>query len=326
MKANKVSFWVTLALAIVSLVAGIIIMILPCPIVADGNIKATYTTGQISFQGTLTNKSDKDVRITKLVIIVETSGSTIQAIDDEPFTLKAGETLDLSDYGVDSFNRPTGVSRVTVTIGIMSYDIYGGSAVPVWAVACFILAAVFVLVAISVFVTNRKKMKALTAAEQTMPQLGENAVKFDGFYSQKGEKGKAAAKSALSAIGGAASALVLGFGSFRVYGSGAAVELIVSDNGLCIVDNVNGNGTTFIEKGKFPPSEITVKKTDVTLTNTMTTEYFVFKTKKAAMTAEQLVRKLTELTTAQPEAAPAETAAADAVAVADANTETPEEK
>lgn len=301
MKINKAGFWVSLALAIATLVAGIVIMLLPsnCPVGLDRVSASSAGSGRISINITLTNRSDEDVYVSKLVVVVKTSGDTIQATDSEGFTLEAGTTYDLS-YSTNSYDRPQSVSKVTITTNGKSYVVHGTN-VPIASILLLVAAFICAIIAISIFSNNRRKKKTYSNVVQALPQIGDNAITFNGFYSKKGETGKAVGKSVLSVLGGALLSLFVGIGFFRIYGKGTAVDLIVGDNGLYVLNNANSCSSMFIEKGHFPASEITVKKRNVTLTNTITQEYFVFKTTKNGITPEQLVEKLKALTAALPE-------------------------
>ena len=176
MKKNvgKIGFWITLALAIASLIAGIIITVMPsnCPVVADGDIKATlsvYPTRTIRFSGSITNESDKDIVVQEMVIMVSTTGKTIKATTDSSFSMQAGETVNLSGITIDadsSTGTPKSVTSVTVKINGITYGIYGNK-MPTWAIVMFALAFIFAMMAVSIFLTDRRKKKAEASNKAT---------------------------------------------------------------------------------------------------------------------------------------------------------------
>ncbi len=311
MKRNKVGIWIALALTVIALIAGVVLTLVNtgAPVKVGEEITASYSRGYIYFHGTIVNESDEDVEITYLDIVVPTNGDTLEAYFDKTIVIGAGGSYSLDDLGTSFSYRPTKVSRVTVEINGFTYNIQGGLGIPTTALFAYIFAIIFGIATISLFISDRKKQKAYANIEKNMPSFGENAVTFGGFYSKEGETGKAAAKSVVSVLGGFLSAFFLGFGAYKIYSSGTAVELVVSDDGLFVLNNGN---VTSLMKGNFPETEITVKKKQVIMKNVYSKEYFVFNTTKKGMTPAQLEEKLKTLIAAAPAvaAAPAQEAAA----------------
>lgn len=124
----------------------------------------------------------------------------------------------------------------------------------------------------------------------------------------------AAAKTAVSVIGGAVSALLFGFGVYKVYGSKDMKEFVVAEDGLYVGNftrnKFNPDNMEFISKNEIPDSEIVAENKKVTMTNLATGEYFLFDlSSHSTLTAEELKTRLEKMLSSRQtvrEAAPAE--------------------
>lgn len=172
-----------------------------------------------------------------------------------------------------------------------------------------LIAFVFLISALSIWAQTARQRNRRAALGSFIAQNGlENAVCLTGMYSKKGEAGKAAAKSAASAAAGIAFAALFGFGAYKIYSAGKAMEYILCDKGLFMIEScqqIHPANMIFIGKGNFPEMTCETKKQQVTLTDNATGEYFTFRiTRDGGLTAEQLSARFKELLSAQPDPVP----------------------
>lgn len=159
----------------------------------------------------------------------------------------------------------------------------------------FVLAAIFVIAALASLVTIKRQKKRYEMLCANLSQMDCHAQFLIGAYGEKGAAGKAAAKTAASAIGSIFMALFFGFGAYKVYGANNSAEFVLTDGGLFVGRPARSgfdlNNMTFIENGKIPAT-VTVKKNCVIMRNDFTGEYFNFNTKNSGADAQQLAERL----------------------------------
>lgn len=308
MKTSKAGCFVLLVIALIFAVFGAVMYLLPAPtspVVVSGTPTASKkgsSWGNIYMDFTLENVSDKDVTVTYLEVSVSTNNGTEDANTDEHLTIKAGESVRCDEYYFSSYNSPTGISKIIVKVNGKEYYAYGTDpgTKPVGFVLFFFAAVFVVLTAVS-FVGVSKQNKRYAAIEREVDaQFAGKALFVVGQYGKKGNAGKAAAKTAVSAVGAAVFAGLFGFGTYKIYGANAMKEFVVADDRL-LVGNPSKAGFNiytmdFMGKESFVNSAITVRKKNVTLTNTVSGEYFVFNlASNRTVTPEQLVDTLNKL-------------------------------
>jgi hypothetical protein len=320
MKVSKAGVWVCLVLAAIFAVIGVVLFVVkPAsgPIVVSKDLEAwTTTSGYLVIDGKLKNDSDEELTITYIEIEVTTDGPT-QVIyldyynldeDEDPadYVLAPGEEFNLSGYGVGCSYDAHTLTICKVTVNGTEYTVYENmSAMTVFGVAMFIFAIVFIACALSTLVKAKKEQKKYNDFADALMHSEGNGVLVGGTYAQKGEAGKAAAKTAASAVGGALSAAFLGVGFYKVYGGNAQRIFVVTDDGLYV--GVNNKGAlalanmNFIAKGTFGDCNVSTNKKQVILTNNVTAETFRFNTANSNVTAEQLSERLRELVEYKPE-------------------------
>lgn len=318
MKAKKAGIIVCIVFAVIFAAAGVVLMLLPepyTPVAVGEEVRVSHSSGHIFFSGTLKNDSDEPLTITYLEIEVRVDGGTETCYTDEDALLAPGEEYDLEDLYVNSWSSPDYISQIKVEVNGVEYTVYSSSGrYFAWTVLAFLLTLVFVILGIVSIVGYVNLNKRYRQAETEIAAVGGDPVLAVGYYGRKGEAGKAAAKTALWALGGAASALLFGFGTYKVYGANEAKEFVVSDDGLYIGNPSKSKfdlrNMQFIPKNGIPDSEVAAAKKRVTMTNLATGEFFVFDlSSNNAVTAEALKARIENmLSSRQPvqEAAPAQ--------------------
>ena len=304
MKTNKVGCFVVLIFALIFAVVGTVMLLLPeptSPVTVSRTPSVSRSGGYIELYFTLENDSGEDVKITYLEVTVSTSNGNEYAYSNESFIITAGGRENC-EYQFQSYSRPDRITEISVIINGNKYYAYGSnSGLETAAVIFFLLAIVFALLSIFSFAGVAKQKKRYNAITKDIDEkFAGNAIFAVGYYSKKGEAGKAAAKTAASVAGGAIFASLFGFGAFRTYGANAAKEYVVTNEGLFIGNPLkkgfNLGGMDYFAKGSLPESEVTVKKKRVTLNNKVSGEYFVFDLSgNKKVTTDQLVEKLNNL-------------------------------
>lgn len=304
MKTNKVSCFVVLVFALIFAIVGAVMFLLPepsSPVTVIGTPTVSNSSGHIYLSFILKNESDEDVRITNLKVTVSTNNSDESAADKNGLTIKAGASEEC-EYSFLSYSYPKKVTEITVTINGTQYYAYGsGLSMKTIGVVFFLFAALFAVLTLLSFVGVSKQKKRYIAINKEIDEkFAGNAIFAVGYYSKKGEAGKAAAKTAASVAGGAIFAGLFGFGVFKTYGANTAKEFVISNEGLYIGNPLKKGfdlgGMAYLEKGSLHETEITAKKKRVTLSNKVSGEYFVFDLSgNKSVTTEQVVEKLNNL-------------------------------
>lgn len=165
----------------------------------------------------------------------------------------------------------------------------------VFALIMFVMAAIFLIAAIASLLSMKKQKKRYEMICNNLSQMDCHAQLIIGAYGEKGAAGKAAAKTAASAIGGLLMALFFGFGAYKVYGANNSAEFVLTDGGLFVgrptKNGFDFNNMTFIANGQIPAT-VTVKKNCVLMKNNLTGEYFNFNTKSSGLDSKQLAERL----------------------------------
>lgn len=307
MKTNKASGFIMLVLTLIFAVIGVVLFLLPESVstvtVTDG--PRGYKSGNdVRIRFTLKNEGEEDVTITYFAVTVSTNAGIEQAVasdESDKLTIKANASQECYiEYPSD--NYPNEITKITIEINGDRYTVYGGgSTYNLISVVLFIMAIIFAIITVYCFVAAGKQQKRYKSIENELNEkFAGNYIFAIGCYGKKGEAGKAAAKTAASALGGALFAGLFGFGTYKIYGSNNPKEYVITDDGLFIgnPEKVGFNlGTmTYFEKGALTNAEITSKKNRITLKNTATGEFFIIDiSKNKDVTVEQATAKLEAL-------------------------------
>lgn len=307
MKSNKVGFIITLVIALLFAIGGVIVLLLPkpySPVTVSETVQASKSGAYISIFGKLKNETEEQVTVTFLEVDIDTNGPKILASTNEHIEIAAGDEYDLNGFAVESDGySPTRVTEVKVRVDGVTYTIYESTSTKtLGCIILFAMAGVFGICAIVMLVGYSRGKKRYAEISKTLSSMEGNGVFLSGAYGVKGGAGKAAAKTAASVTVGALSALFFGFGVYKVYGANTPKEFVVTDNGLYVgapaKNGLNFSGMTYFAKGTFPDSVVTVKKRQVIMLNNNTGESFVFDTQKDGITAQQLAERLQTLISA----------------------------
>ena len=173
-----------------------------------------------------------------------------------------------------------------------------------FAMAILALCCLIATIATAFSVKRQNKRYAMIAAN--LEQMDCHAQFIIGQYGEKGAAGKAAAKTAASALGGALMAVFFGFGAWRVYGANNQAEFVLTDGGL-FVGRPDRTGfdfanMAFIENGSLPAT-LKVKKNSVIM-KASNGDNFNFNTKMSGIETEQLVQRLNNFLNPAPKAQP----------------------
>ena len=234
-------------------------------------------------------------------ITVSTSSRTEIVEIREPFSLKGGESSRCY-YTFSSEYYPEKVTEVRIRINGEEYNVYGGtSTYDMVAVLFYIIAAVTLILSAVCLVNSLKQKKRYENINRELnDRFGGSAIFTVGVYSRQGEAGKAAAKTAASVAVGALFSGLFGFGAYKIYGSNAQKEFVVSDEGLFVGEPLkkgfNLGNMIYFAKGSFSQTEISVKKKKVTMTNLSSGELFIFDLAgNKSITADMFADKLRAL-------------------------------
>lgn len=334
MKVKKTGFIVMLCIALAFVIAGVVLFLIPAtasPISMSEKISVERVGGQYVWRGKIKNDTDKDFELNRynFSVTVKTSGgdnyygedywfvdaTSNNTLKPRPLVLAPGEEYDLSteDFMTDYDRVPTKVTQVRIIVDDYSYYLIGDPAQNqrrVVGAICFIFAAVFVVCSISVLLNNKKQIKRYKSYETIIASLPNGGVFIGGFLYRKGDRKKAAAKSAFSALGGAISAIFLGAGFYKVYSSSNPKEFLLTDDALYVNDPKSATTAldtmTRLDGTNLPAPTVAVKKNLVTMTSADGELTFSFNYKNSNISADELVAKLNALFAKRPapEAAP----------------------
>lgn len=335
MKVKKTGFIVTLCVALAFVIAGVVLFLIPVPkspISMSEKIAVVQVGGQYEWTGKIKNDTDKDFQLNRynFSVTVKTNGGDNYYGEDywfvdynlkpTPVTLAPGEEYDLSteDFMTDYDRVPSKVTQVRINVDGKDYYLIGSPAQNTrraFGVICFVLAVVFVICAISVLLNNKKQAQRYKAYDAVISALPGGGKLIGGFLYRKGDKKKAAAKSALSALGGAISAIFLGAGFYKVYSSSNPKEFILTDDALFVNDPKSANTAldtmTRLDGSNLPDPTVAVKKNLVTLTSADGEIVLSFNYKNSGIAADELVAKLNALFSKRP--APADSPVFDGI-------------
>lgn len=327
MKVKKTGFIVLLCFAAAFLITGVVLFLIPAPkspIIMSEKITVVRNSGRYEWRGKIKNDTDKDIELNRFnfVVTVKTSGgdnyySSDYWFVDGPIVLAPSEEYDLStkEFMTDSDRTPSKVTKVLVIVDNVNYYLIGSplqNRCRGFAIISLAVTVVFVICAVAVLRNGKKQAERYKAYETLVASLPNNGILINGFLSRKGDKKKAVAKSALSALGGAISAIFLGAGFYKVYSSSNPKEFILTDDALYVNDPNSGNTSldamTRLDGAALPQPTVAVNKKLVTMTSADGELVFSFPYKNCGLTAEQLVAKLNATFAKRPDAAAAPTA------------------
>ncbi len=305
MKVKKGSIIVLVVCTLLFLAIGLVFLFLPndCPVKPTEDFIVRKYNYEIIVMGKIKNVSDETVSITGIQMEISTNGETIKAKDNDttPIVLAPGEEYEL-DYSLDDSENltPRSVTEMSANINGHKYYVYQNvSDNTVTACLILIVGGILLIVTVCGVVGLIKRQKRYDAICASLGDMNCNAVFAVGAYGN-GKTGSAVAKSIFSVLGGVFSAILFGFGAYRIYGSGnTQKEYIITDGGLYIANPAKGTkfqNAQFIQKGTFPQSSVTVNKKTVRMDNPVSGEFFIFDLAgNTQITPEELQRRLNEL-------------------------------
>ncbi len=305
MKSNKTGSIILMVMALVFAVIGTVFIFLEesaSPIVINGKPTADKPSDfQIGVDITFKNESEEELTVSYIEIAVSTDSRTEIGESIKPFSLKGGESVRYY-CTFSSAYYPEKVTEVCIRINGKEYNVYGGtSTYDTAAFIFYIIAGISAVLAVICLVNALKQQKRYKSINQELnSRFGGSAIFTVGVYSRQGEAGKAAAKTAASVAVGALFAGLFGFGAYKIYGSNAQKEFVVSDEGLFVGEPLkkgfNLGNMIYFAKGSFPQTEISVKKKRVTMTNLSSGELFIFDLAgNKSITADMFADKLRAL-------------------------------
>lgn len=165
-------------------------------------------------------------------------------------------------------------------------------------VLLIVVGAVFLICIPAILAGSKRTANYEAALKEFMAHAGENPVLLAGMYTQKGEKGKAAAKTAASVAGSILGAAVLGVGVFKVYGAEKQMNYVLSDNGLYMIDPTQPlarDSIYFMPKGKFNEFEVGLKGNKIVITDLKTNDIFSFYPVEKQTSAEEISERLKKM-------------------------------
>lgn len=317
MKVKKTSVLVSLVIAAVCLIAGLIIMFLPnnspdnSPVAVSEKIRVHSSSGYIFFEGKIKNVTDETATITCILVDVNVSDGDIIADITKVIELQPGAELDLSDYYLEDWGTAYGVNELVVTVNGQEYTVYKSMPLKtVGAVVLYIIAAIFGFAALSAFIRLNRTQKRYNSIEEALGKAENNAVFMVGNYGKAGDAGKAAAKTATSVIGGVLSTLFLGAGYYRFYGVDNQHEFVLTDEGLYAgkpgKGDINLSNMMLIGGNCFKDFNVSVKKKQVVLSHKVNGDVITLNlTDHKTLTAEAVSERINALSAAAEAAASA---------------------
>ena len=320
MKVKKSGFIVALCFGLAFLIAAAVLFLIPAAkthIVVSEPIKVVMVNGSYEWRGKIQNTGDEDFELNRynFSVTVKTSGgdnyygSDFWFIDTNgkptPVTLAPGEEYDLSTeiFMTDRDRTPSRVSQVCVEVDGIRYYLKGDPAQNsrrAVALLCILLALVFIIVAFANLKNEKNKAKRYDDfTNNVLSAIPDGGVIVNGFMANKGDGKKAAAKSALSVIGGALSAIFLGVGFYKIYSGSTPKEFILTDDNLYINDPKNRSTSlevmTRLDGANFPEPTVAAAKKRVTVTSNDGAIVMTFPAVKGGVTVEELTAKLNKI-------------------------------
>lgn len=256
MKVKKTGAIVMFAIAVVCALIGVALMLVnQSPVVVEKEITIVPSGTRYEWRGLLRNTSIRPITITKLRItlttddaeyavsgplVVDLIGESEMAYAD-PVDLDPDEGLEL-DGAKDSYgNRvPVAVEKIEIEINaggkVKAYTLSKSSGnMKSWSFLLIVLAAVFVFAGAGQITSQKRQVKQWEVGQAYAATLDGGTFVY-GYIGSKGMDKKAALKTLGSALGAAASALLVGAGSYRIYGGNARKALLFTTDGLYVGD------------------------------------------------------------------------------------------
>ncbi len=306
MRMKKSGLIATIIITVLFLALGVgtIILRTTSPLQVSEDLVLTQSGNELTIRGKVKNESENAIEISMFYFTVTSSVGTYEEYFNPEVTLQPGEeyVINLTDnsfYGtarrMTEFSAVIDGTRQTVYESGVSSIVLSG--------IMFVFAGAFAIISVISIIALIKLKKRYDEATASLANMECHAEYFEGVYGGIGSKGKAAAQTAASALGGAISAFLFGFGSYKVYGANSnAFEFVITDDGMYFgklnkgkVELANMN---FVEKSEFKDAIIAVKKKSVIIRNDNKCDYYELFTKKNGTSAEQLAERLNGFKTA----------------------------
>ncbi len=300
MRMKKSGLIATIIITVLFLALGVgtIILRTSSSLQVSEDLVLTQSDNELTIKGKVKNESENAIEISMFYFTVTSSVGTYEEYFNPEVTLQPGEeyVINLTDYSFyGTARRMTEFSAVIDGARQTVYE--SGVSSIVLSGIMFVFAGVFVIISIVSIFALIKQQKRYGEVTASLANMKCHAEYFEGVYGGIGSKGKAAAQTAASALGGAISAFLFGFGSYKIYGANSnAFEYVITDDGMYFgrlnkgkVELANLN---FMEKSDFKDAIIAAKKNSVVIRNNVTGDFYELFTKKNGTSAEQLAEKL----------------------------------
>ena len=157
-------------------------------------------------------------------------------------------------------------------------------------IAAGIFDIIFCPVAYVVYVREKK---FVAKANELMHVIGSEAIALTGLIKDPQEERENAAKTAISVIGGFLSALILGFGVYKIYGKNNKRHFILFPDGLCVIDAVN-NTQAILNRETANNMTVTQKRNKLLVKFPSEQLYIVIKTNGLDISQDQLAEKFAQ--------------------------------
>lgn len=299
MRMKKSGLIATIILAVIFLALGVLTIIIrtTSPLQISEDLILTQSGEDLKIKGKVKNESEDAIEISMFYFTVTSSVGTYEEYFNPEVTLRPNEeyVIDLTDNSF--YGTAIRMTEFSAVIDGTRHTVYeSGVSSIVLPGIMFVFAGVFVIISIVSIFALIKQKKRYDEVTASLANMACHAEYFEGIGGI-GSNGKAAAQTAASALGGAISAFLFGFGSYKIYGANSnAFEYIITDEGMYFgrlnkgkVELANMN---FMEKSDFKDASISVKKNSVVIRNNVTGDFYELFTKKNGTSAEQLAEKL----------------------------------
>lgn len=307
MKYNRKPFFILLGITLAFVLAAVLSFVLPlvlpkpvCPVELVGDdIHMHYVGyGQYGLSGELKNTSDKTVTIPNnngMSLSFKDSSDKFDNGWHEDYSdivLAPNATYDFEDC-VWVLNGDTEITVLKITIDGTTYYLRGSDSLPIVLGLMFaIVAIIFLCLAITQNQKQKQKVLQNGAVENLSAQTGEKSYIIAGNFVDKRESKKAVARNVGMAVGAVFSTLLTGRGVYSVSSGTAAVNYVLSEHQLFIVNN-DGTGLTPLTRNDMQVAGIEIKKNKVfvkSLDGNLTVT--LFHNKKLPITVEQIAQYL----------------------------------
>ena len=318
-KINKIPFIILITITVILAVAGVLFkttFTFGNPIKVTSRITCTQTydnSGNYKIGGKIKNISDKDITIDsytfRITYKTDKSSEAMYLEVDQPITISPNQEFDLSTFGTVRLNDwlNTNMTKMTMSVDGISYDLTANNTA---SIVLFVFAGLFGLCAILVLVSQTKTAKAKNNLSAFASENVPNSILVSGALFNKKDAKKNIGKSIASAMGGALSAAFLGFGVYKIYGTGVNCNFIIDSDKIYAfnqqTNKFNLNEAVVITGNDFANAEISTKKKDVIVTNKDKSTTLIFKPAKANINIDELVLRLKEIFTNKTQPSPTE--------------------